>query len=672
MNQRPRGAALIAVWCVAAVPPLLFLLHATALAPLSWTQRSLEGFEPGPGFAYSMPLDTWWMSRQLVGYMAADVLEDGRRLACPDSPATDIASIGQGSYVLDRGTLFMAASDNSDPRANGRRYELRWPTPPSAIFLTALLIVSGSAAMLALWWSRHAIGALVTTAPLWLSLSIVVIALLAHRAWSLIDVPLPSVQPDSGSYYILTRMMLDGEWPRFEIRPPAYPLFLAAVLAVSPSLFGVMVIQTAITAAAACTLVYAVHRLHRPLALGAAIAMAGFVTGIGAIEHDTAVLSESLYVNAIVFSVALTILGVAVNRAWPFAFASAAGGITILTRPAGLFLVGPFLLCLAYLAWTRRSRRILVAAAVPLPALLLAISTYNYATAGVFNVTAWGEANFAVATFTMWREHPSYPPPINAKVAEIRQVIDGRLTDDDRAALAQSWDPYRLAPAFLKGFWQPALNAAAALSSDYLESRRWIRRVAVDSVAANPVTYAKFVWTMAYLFYLDNVRYNEDFGELMKFRVQSLFADGSHAAPDPVRAELLSRYQRQPLPASVWLGGGCRPPNAVGFAATPTRRLYKITQEARDLVFARALWPALAALVFVASVVRLARSRGTDAGSFILVFLGAVALGAGAVVCLVEYAGHRYSYPTEFVYALMVALTPLLWVRPSATVDVRH
>ena len=36
-------------------------------------------------------------------------------------------------------------------------------------------------------------------------------------------------------------------------------------------------------------------------------------------------------------------------------------------------------------------------------------------------------------------------------------------------------------------------------------------------------------------------------------------------------------------------------------------------------------------------------------------------IGSALVVCRVEYAGHRYSYTTEFVYYVVVAMAPLLW-----------
>jgi len=58
---------------------------------------------------------------------------------------------------------------------------------------------------------------------------------------------------------------------------------------------------------------------------------------------------------------------------------------------------------------------------------------------------------------------------------------------------------------------------------------------------------------------------------------------------------------------------------------------------------------------------KLVRSRGRHLGAFILTVLTLMALGSAAVVCLVETACDRYSYPTQFIYYLSVALLPLLW-----------
>ena len=658
-----KPAPVFSLWIAVATAIVLVTAHATALAPLTWERRALTGLQPVSGFSYALPLDTKWMSVDWTGGAPIEVYENGHLLACSHSPTGEIATAGMGRFQLEAGWVFLSSSDNSDPRTNGRQYELRWPTYPGRWLRLLLLVTIGGALAVALWLSRRTVIAVLESPPLWLSLACVFIPLVAHRAWIFVDVPLPAVHPDSGSYYALARLIMQGEWPRFEIRPPAYPLFLAAVLPTTGSLFGLMIVQTLMTAASAAAVVYAVHRTERRLAIGVAIAMAGFVTGLWPIEHDTAVLSENLYVNFIVFGVGSVILGLGTGRAWPLFLASAAFGGAIVTRPAGLFLMVPYLLLLAFVGWNRYPRRMLAAASIPLLVLVFGTSTYNFVTARVFNVTAWGEANLAVATFTMWRENPAYPDDVNARVAAIRRIIDERLTDEDRATLAASWDPLRLAPVFLKGFWGPALTAASTIGPDYLESRRWIRRVAVDSVLASPATYTKFVWTMGYLFYVHNTRYVADFGDLMKYRVQNLYTSQvvAQVGTDPVRTELLTTYLKQPLPAAVDTSSACRAADQVALVPTPLRRVHRITQTVRDSLFARALWVYLAAAAFLAACVQLVRTRGRHAGAFTVFLLGATALAAGAVVCLVEYAGQRYSYPTEFLYASMVALSPLLW-----------
>lgn len=660
-SRAPRWSVPIA-WLLALTPILVLGLHATAILPVAWSERPVDGFQPIAGFSFATPLQTKWMSREWVGNSPAQVLEDGRPLACANPPANDTSEVGLGRYQLDGGWLFVAPSDNSDPRTNGRRYSLRWPTKPSKVLLAIGLLWSGGFGVFALWSSRRALANLLDAPPLWVSLLLVLVPLAAHRWWFFADVPLPAVHPDSGSYYALTRLMMSGEWPHFEIRPPGYPLFLRVVLGTTHSLLGLMIVQTLMSAASACILVYAVHRLRRPLAPWVALCLAGFVTGLWPIEHDTAVLSESLYVNCIVLGAGFLILALATSRAACFAASSAALGLAILTRPAGLFLAVPFVFSIAFLLWNSRPRPQVLAFCLPLPLLVLLVSSYNYATSGVFNVTAWGEANLAVATFTMWDVNPSYPPEINVKVAEVRRLVQERLTGDERAALTGSWNPDLLAPVFLKGFWQPALNAASNISADYLESRRWIRRIAIDSIRSNPSTYAKFVWTMSYVYYINNVRYRAAFSDFVTYRVQNLFVAPA-SAQDPIRAELLGTYLRQQLPPTVSLGGACAgTPQTVMIGQTTARRVHSLTQKLRDDVFARAVWVYAFFLVLLMALVRLAASGGRHLGAFVVSVLGISAMAAGLLVCLVEYGGQRYSYPTEFIYYVTVALAPLLWI----------
>ena len=65
--------------------------------------------------------------------------------------------------------------------------------------------------------------------------------------------------------------------------------------------------------------------------------------------------------------------------------------------------------------------------------------------------------------------------------------------------------------------------------------------------------------------------------------------------------------------------------------------------------------------MLVLSVTQLVRFRGRHFGAFLLLVLTLIPLGASLVVCLVEVATDRYSYPTQFVCYLSVALAPLLF-----------
>jgi len=85
------------------------------------------------GNLYALPLGTNWMSQDALGTSPAIVYEDGTPLQSPNSIHQDIREKGQGRYSLWKGYLYFSASDNTDPRTNGRTYELEWPYPPIPI-----------------------------------------------------------------------------------------------------------------------------------------------------------------------------------------------------------------------------------------------------------------------------------------------------------------------------------------------------------------------------------------------------------------------------------------------------------------------------------------------------------------------------------------------------------
>jgi hypothetical protein len=82
-----------------------------------------------PTHLYILSLGIDWMSQADLGASPAVVYENGIPLAAPNALHDAIKDSGDGGYSIWDGNLFFSSSDNTDPRTNGRKYELEWPRP---------------------------------------------------------------------------------------------------------------------------------------------------------------------------------------------------------------------------------------------------------------------------------------------------------------------------------------------------------------------------------------------------------------------------------------------------------------------------------------------------------------------------------------------------------------
>ena len=236
------------------------------------------------------------------------------------------------------------------------------------------------------------------------------------------------------------------------------------------------------------------------------------------------------------------------------------------------------------------------------------------------------------------------------------------MTDEERRIRERTWSPAALAPIYLKGISLAALDIASDVGGGYGGARGWLRTISFDSIRKNPDIYAKFVTTMAYMFYIDNIRWRADFVNYVNGRsLRLLTSDGqAEQRRQPVAGDLLDRYFA-PSPSLRFMAQDrCASGGAPMIEPTTARRVYRVVQRLRDLVFARTMFVVLAAAGLLASLWRLAVTRGRHDVAFAVLLLGLGVIGSGMVVSLVEYAGHRYSYPTEFGVFVVVALLP--WV----------
>ena len=486
------------------------------------------------------------------------------------------------------------------------------------------------------------------------------------RLWFFTDFPVPSFVGDSEGYFELARMIDAGAWPEFGIRPPGYPLFLAAVFAINDSLMALMVAQNLLTLAACLALIYAFHAYRPWLGIWAAAGLAVFVSGIWSFDCDTSVLSDGVYSSVIMLAFALLMLAILRGSAAALGASSTLMGVAILVRPAGMFLLVIYLICLLFLVRNRAGAWRVVAFATPLPALLLALCTYNFVTIRTFALSEFGEVNIAMATMTFWSEDPRYPQKVNGAIRSARAVIDEQLTQEERELVTSSWDYPRLGPVFLKGFNWAALGAAVAHhGGTYRESRGWLRTVAFDSIRKQPTLYMKFVATQMWLQYVFNIRYQIDFAAFIRNRIAALYLTDTYTpgVGTPAHVAIAKEYALKPTTPSFFLiRHGVAQPVPVLHDLSMSRAFYLDLIDFRREFFARGFWVVVFAVGLLLSAVRLARSGFRHRGAFVAFVLTISVFGASLLIALVEYGGYRYSFVMEYVYYLPII--PLIFMRP--------
>lgn len=165
---------------------------------------------------------------------------------------------------------------------------------------------------------------------------------------------------DAHDYVSLARTMLDTQ--RFALTPesppeffrvPGYPVFVAAVLALTQSLIALIVVQIFFVAAT-CALIYLLGVRFFSRGVGVAAALI-FAVDPTVLLHSLTALSESFFVFLLVLCVYLLSAKAEKDDA-PVSRALLIGaliGAISLTRPVGQFLVP---LVLAYYLWTHRQK----------------------------------------------------------------------------------------------------------------------------------------------------------------------------------------------------------------------------------------------------------------------------------------------------------------------------
>jgi hypothetical protein len=670
LNYSMNTKALL-IWVLSILPVILITLHFTGVIVLGWRTIHLTNIS-----LYSTDLYVSWVpeidpdTRILQGTPVYITEND---IVLTQAVSIARTQIKRNFIVPDYQIIeyaYFSPYNKTDPLSNGRLYAVKYPVIPPFYVIDILVVISFLSSLLFIIRYRYSLYDYIKAPPLYLPIIIWTVVFVLNRLWLFIDFPLAGIHPDSGSYFAVSELFGTGVWPRFDIRSIGYPLILKIVFTISNKVMSLVLFQTLLSYIAGMTVIIATYRWKRSLGLLATISMIAFFSSVTSVGSDTAMLSESPYTSFMVLSFALLVHAFSQNGWWlSFASASFFMAASLLIRPNGMYLFVTFLMIVMYMFWNRYSKMLILTFIAPFILIVTSMCIYNYVTINVFSVTAWGEANLAVATFTFWEKDESYPREVNESIDKIKNIIDGRfkVTGLDSARLYDSWDHQYLSSIFVQGFNGQALDVSMLLGGKYYDgvNRKWIRKISLDSIKKHPSIYLKFVVTMLRNYY--TMPDEGNFSAYLYNRVKVIYLDHHFSARRgiEVMVKMGKEFADSPPPKNVIIRDNIDPKSPltdqIGLIETPLLHAYNLTYYFKRLLFTSQIWIIGFILVMVASFTKLVASRFRDTSAFLVFLLTISNFGASLVVSLVEYSQPRYSYPMEWVYYYSVLVgIPLL------------
>lgn len=476
---------------------------------------------------------------------------------------------------------------------------------------------------------------------------------------------------------MLVDQMAKGFLPHMSVRTIGYPLFLKLVFFFSNRNFTVVAVQHLLTLFCSLLFIYAVHRLYgrfRLIPMFTALALGVFASSSIHVRLDCTLLTDSLFVNLVLFSLALLLLGLGLKRKWILAAASSAMAATILVRPAGMFLVPVYLLVIIFLLSGHCGRRAVTAFALPFVFLLLALGIYNRLTVGTFAVSTFSEASLISLTSTFLEEHPSFGLAGNKAVRACRRAVNKR----DIRILASSWEYGRINRVLEKYYeknrhrvYDAFFNREPADSFNlYLKWRPLLRKMGIYAIRRHPWIALKYLYSKFMIYFFANrgtyndfyKRLEDDFLWSRSLRknfsgfgipdssFSCMYNTRSYAATlSPAFIQfMLKEYHDPPSFTHISLSAD----GTVMFTPTIWKSLHIIWQKVHNALFRQIFWILLFFLTFLYALYRLVATRGRHLGTFFLFLMTFSALGYGISVVLSAFPYLRYVCALEYVYYL--------------------
>jgi hypothetical protein len=314
--------------------------------------------------AFLYPIDVPHSDAESVGRSTLELFENGRPLGPAHALHDQIRELGRGRFSHWGRLVYFSSSDDSDPRTNGRKYEIRHDSPPSPLWILALLT-----ALVALESRRlgRGLAALERVNPAWPALAIGLCAL-GFRIWVYAH-----YHEQTLGHLVKGVPVSDGAWwdakaaafasgdsgahlvPFVGLRPFRW-MFMGAIYALTgPSVTVTQIVQLFLGALSAL-LVFETLRRLAPMSVaiaGAAFLAFSLVDARYALTTASEPLGEFL---AIAFLL-LFVLAAQGWQRWLWLAAGVAFGLTNLTRPEFMPAIAGLPVALAIVLSRRGAQR---------------------------------------------------------------------------------------------------------------------------------------------------------------------------------------------------------------------------------------------------------------------------------------------------------------------------
>ena len=575
----------------------------------------------------------------------------------------DIRVLGNGRYSHWKGSILFSTTDNSDPRYNGKNYQIKYPVISwrlrfliSTIFFinTICIIVF----VLIKFWPQEKKSS--DRALLVVSFSILLLVFVITRLPFFLYYPLPFFTPDSHSYLYPYEQFLHGDMPSFSTRLPGYPVFLGIVLSLTHSYLMVVFVQTVLLFASVFMLLYAIYKYRTYLQIPAMTALLLFIISPHCTASDFCILSESLYTSTLILFMAFLLLSLVTKKSIYFFLCSFCMGWAILVRPAAIYFLVSYLLILAFLAVNRYGVKKILFFMVPLPFLLFCVIAYNSIAMNTKSISVnFGKSLIFMITSTYWTPSDNLPDSVNEVLSEYRE----NMPEDDKKILYSSWDFKKLYPIYID-YQVKAYISEIPKNGEFIHSNRDLQqKIGKTAVKNNFMKYIKFVSTMYYFYYFeyfyimvspyyDSISYHYD-----KYYFQE---------NDP--PAILKEYTSPPQTRYINVVDSPKG-RKVEIVPTFLQSIHKRFYFYQSLIFTRfknfviiSLFLLIGLGTFIMTIIR----KYKDEGVFYMFIIITTHLGMASTNCLVNPSLFRFVSPGDFLVFLAFACLPMMFQNKSS------